>query len=47
MEIVHETLSIRAAKRGLHELTQEVKAALDRTSLRSGTVTVFLLPHEL
>ncbi|MGB0418146.1 MAG: secondary thiamine-phosphate synthase enzyme YjbQ [Opitutales bacterium] len=41
MEIMHETLSIRAAKRGLHELTQEVQVALDRTSLRTGTVTVF------
>ena len=38
---MHETLSIRAAKRGLHDLTQEVQAALDRTSLRTGTVTVF------
>lgn len=38
---MHETLSIRAAKRGLHELTQEVQVALDRTSLSTGTVTVF------
>lgn len=41
MEIMHETLLIQAAKRGLHEFTQEVKAALDRTLLRTGTVTVF------
>jgi secondary thiamine-phosphate synthase enzyme len=38
---MHETLSIRAAKRGLHELTQEVQTALDRSSLRTGTATVF------
>jgi secondary thiamine-phosphate synthase enzyme len=41
MEIMHETLTIRAAKRGLHELTQKVQAALDRTLLRTGTMTVF------
>lgn len=41
MEIMHESLSIRAAKPGLHEFTQKVEAALARTFLRTGTVTVF------
>ena len=41
MEIIHETISIQAAKSGLHEFTQKVECSLARSQLRTGTVTVF------
>lgn len=41
MDVIHETLSIRATRRGLHAFTPKVEAALTRTALRCGTLTVF------
>ena len=41
MKILHDTLFIQSAKRGLHELTSEVESALARAGLQTGTVTIF------
>lgn len=42
MRIYHDQLEVRTNGKGLYEITDEVQSKIDKRSLRSGTVTVFV-----
>jgi secondary thiamine-phosphate synthase enzyme len=42
MPVRHEQLEVRTEGKGLHEITDDVQAKVDKCGVRNGTVTVFV-----
>jgi secondary thiamine-phosphate synthase enzyme len=42
MRIYHDQLEVRTQGKGLYEITDEVQSKIDRSGVRTGTVTVFV-----
>jgi secondary thiamine-phosphate synthase enzyme len=42
MSICHDRFEARTNGKGLYEITDEVQAKIDRSSIRNGTVTIFV-----
>jgi secondary thiamine-phosphate synthase enzyme len=42
MHVHHDQLELRTKAKGLYEITDDVRAKIDRCGVRSGTVTVFV-----
>ena len=42
MSICHEQLEVRTKGKGLYEITDDVQSRIDRSGVRTGTVTVFV-----
>src|SRR5207245_3075307 len=41
MRLHHDRFEVRTSGKGLYEITDELQAKLDRSDVRSGTITVF------
>ena len=42
MSVFHDQLELRTHGKGLYEITDEVQATIDKSGVRTGTVTVFV-----
>ena len=42
MHVHHDRLELRTKGKGLHEITDNVQAKVDRCDVRNGTVTIFV-----